>query len=101
MLCWLRHPTKNETDHRDERGLNGPLLWAVPFVPNSQNPSRSRKLKFSVSANTRKGSGCDSLPVSMHTGQIIMLTKMLTATDLRFYEFEANAPVERWHSGQS
>ena len=35
---------------------------------------------------------------SMHTGQIIMLTKMLTAADLRFYDFEAGAPVERWRS---
>jgi uncharacterized damage-inducible protein DinB len=33
---------------------------------------------------------------SMHTGQIIMLTKMLTSSDLRFYDFEAGAPVERW-----
>jgi hypothetical protein len=32
----------------------------------------------------------------MHTGQIILLTKLLTATDLRFYDFEAGAPVERW-----
>ncbi len=38
---------------------------------------------------------------SMHTGQIIMLTKMLTATDLRFYDFEDDAPVERWQSGPS
>ena len=37
---------------------------------------------------------------SMHTGQIIMLTKMLTASDLRFYDFEAGAPIERWRSGQ-
>jgi len=36
---------------------------------------------------------------SMHTGQIFLLTKLLTATDLRFYEFEAGAPVVRWHSG--
>ena len=35
---------------------------------------------------------------SMHTGQIIMLTKMLTASDLRFYDFEAGGPVERWRS---
>ena len=35
---------------------------------------------------------------SMHTGQIIMLTKMLTATDLRFYDFSAEGPQERWHS---
>jgi hypothetical protein len=26
------------------------------------------------------------LPVSMHTGQIIMLTKQLTARDLHFYD---------------
>lgn len=42
-----------------------------------------------------------TLPISMHTGQIIMLTKMLTAADLRFYGFEAGAPVERWRSSQS
>jgi uncharacterized damage-inducible protein DinB len=33
---------------------------------------------------------------SMHTGQIILLTKTLTATDLRFYGFEDGAPVHRW-----
>jgi uncharacterized damage-inducible protein DinB len=36
---------------------------------------------------------------SMHAGQIFLLTKLLTASDLRFYDFEAGAPVERWHSG--
>jgi uncharacterized damage-inducible protein DinB len=35
---------------------------------------------------------------SMHAGQIILLTKMITSTDLRFYDFEAGAPVERWRS---
>jgi uncharacterized damage-inducible protein DinB len=30
---------------------------------------------------------------SMHTGQIILLTKMLTKGDLRFYDFSAGAPV--------
>lgn len=38
---------------------------------------------------------------SMHAGQIFLLTKLLTATDLRFYDFEAATPVERWHSGSS
>ena len=33
---------------------------------------------------------------SMHAGQIFLLTKLLTATDLRFYDFEAGATVERW-----
>jgi uncharacterized damage-inducible protein DinB len=38
---------------------------------------------------------------SMHTGQIIMLTKMMTSADLRFYDFDAGVPVERWHSDPS
>lgn len=33
---------------------------------------------------------------SMHTGQIIMLTKMLTQKDLRFYDFSNGAPVHTW-----
>lgn len=41
------------------------------------------------------------LPIPMHSGQIIMLTKMLTASDLRFYGFEEGMPVERWRSGPS
>jgi hypothetical protein len=35
----------------------------------------------------------------MHTGQIIMLTKMMTSADLRFYEFDTGVPVQRWRSG--
>ena len=38
---------------------------------------------------------------SMHTGQIIMLTKMLTSSDLRFYDFEGGNAVETWRSGSS
>jgi len=37
----------------------------------------------------------------MHTGQIIMLTKMMTSTDLRFYDFDAGVPIERWQSDSS
>ena len=35
---------------------------------------------------------------SMHTGQIIMLTKMLTASDLRFYDFKGDVPTQHWYS---
>lgn len=35
---------------------------------------------------------------SMHTGQIILLTKLLTATDLHFYHFEGGTPSQRWRS---
>lgn len=38
------------------------------------------------------------LPISMDTGQIIMLTKMMTTSDLRFYDFEADVPIETWHT---
>jgi len=38
---------------------------------------------------------------SMHAGQIIMLTKMMTSSDLRFYEFDAGVPAQTWHSNSS
>ena len=33
---------------------------------------------------------------SMHTGQIILLTKMLSQRDLGFYDFSRGAPVRAW-----
>lgn len=33
---------------------------------------------------------------SMHTGQIIMLTKMLAEGDMRFYDFSEDEPKENW-----
>lgn len=38
---------------------------------------------------------------SMHTGQIILLTKLLTSGDLRFYEFVENKAVLRFSSSSS
>jgi uncharacterized damage-inducible protein DinB len=38
---------------------------------------------------------------SMHTGQIILLTKLLTQRDLRFYDFSTGAPVHTWHGPRS
>jgi uncharacterized damage-inducible protein DinB len=35
---------------------------------------------------------------SMHTGQILMLTKMLINTDLAFYKFEGTTAVPKWKS---
>jgi uncharacterized damage-inducible protein DinB len=35
---------------------------------------------------------------SMHTGQIILLTKLLTAADLHFFDFEGDKPVRRFSS---
>ncbi len=33
---------------------------------------------------------------SMHTGQIILLTKLLKETDLHFYDFDGKTPLPRW-----
>ena len=35
---------------------------------------------------------------SMHTGQIILLAKMLTGRDLAFYDFSSGAPTPSWSS---
>lgn len=35
---------------------------------------------------------------SMHTGQIILLTKMLTGSDLRFYDFSTGVPRADWRA---
>ena len=34
---------------------------------------------------------------SMHTGQIILLTKMLAGGDLVFYDFSSGKPAHTWH----
>jgi uncharacterized damage-inducible protein DinB len=38
---------------------------------------------------------------SMHTGQIILLTKMLANVDLDFYDFSSGKPVHSWHQSRS
>jgi len=37
---------------------------------------------------------------SMHTGQIILLTKMLANVDLVFYDFSTGKPVHTWHESK-
>ena len=37
---------------------------------------------------------------SMHTGQIIQMTKERTGKDLKFYGFEKGVPVERWRANR-
>lgn len=37
---------------------------------------------------------------SMHTGQIILLTKMLAKEDLKFYDFSTGGPLQTWHEPQ-
>lgn len=34
---------------------------------------------------------------SMHTGQIILLTKLMVEKDLKFYDFSSGAPAHTWH----
>ena len=37
---------------------------------------------------------------SMHTGQIILLTKMLKSADLKFYDFSGGAPAHGWKASE-
>ena len=36
------------------------------------------------------------LPITMHTGQIILITTMLAEADLAFYEFAGATPIPKW-----
>lgn len=38
---------------------------------------------------------------SMHTGQIILLTKMVLSQDLKFYDMSRDKPIPRWLLGES
>lgn len=37
---------------------------------------------------------------SMHTGQIILLTKLIKSADLKFYDFSAGDPKATWRAGE-
>ncbi len=41
------------------------------------------------------------LPMSMHAGQIILLTEMLSQRDLGFYDFSTDGPVRTWQEQRS
>ena len=69
------------------------------FVAYSENRQEAVNGN-SVSLQTKEMEAVvSSLPISMHTGQIIMVTKMLSRSDLRFYEFDDGVPVTRWKAG--
>jgi hypothetical protein len=38
---------------------------------------------------------------SMHTGQIIVLTKIMAKIDLDFYDFSSGKPVHTWHDAKT
>lgn len=58
--------------------------------------SKCGQLFFCRSVNKRKGSVVIPLPVSMHTGQIIMMAKMFAEVDLGFYDFMDTQAVLTW-----
>jgi uncharacterized damage-inducible protein DinB len=67
------------------------------------------RLDLSLMLERREIQGCDVTILeaifhvvehfSMHTGQIILLTKMLKGVDLRFYDFSSGAPKKSLESG--
>jgi hypothetical protein len=60
------------------------------------NPSTSRQLNVSKSLNKGREAVVSSLPISMHTGQIFLLTKLLTKEALHFYDFSTGVPIHTW-----
>jgi uncharacterized damage-inducible protein DinB len=85
------------------------LRSTLADVESTLRDVTSRDPQVLLERRTIQGSNVDVLEAifhvtehfSMHAGQIIMLTKMLTASDLRFYDFEAGVPVHAWRSGPS
>ncbi len=81
--------------------LNRDIPEAINPVIVSPFATRQQAVNCNSASLQTKDRGAfeGTLPISMHAGQIFLLTKLLTATDLRFYDFESGAPVERWRSG--
>ena len=73
-------------------------LVVTPMHSQFAKPSTSRQLNSTSLQTKEREAVVIPLPIAMNTGQIILLTKMLTATDLRFYNFSAGPLREGWHS---
>jgi uncharacterized damage-inducible protein DinB len=89
---------RDPVDRSELLSLLRSTLGEVETVICDLDPSRL------LEKRTIQGSDVDVLEAvfhvtehfSMHTGQIILLTKMLTATDLRFYDFSTGGAVYTW-----
>jgi uncharacterized damage-inducible protein DinB len=87
---------------RDE--LRDLLRSTLTDVEATLRQLKSQDPSVLLEQRTIQGSPVDTLEAifhvtehfSMHTGQIIMLTKMMTASDLRFYDFSAGSPAHGW-----
>ena len=87
---------------RDE--LRSLLRSTLTEVESTLRQLKSQDPSVLLEQRTIQGSPVDILEAvfhvtehfSMHTGQIIMLTKMMTASDLRFYDFSAGSPAHGW-----
>jgi hypothetical protein len=80
-------------------GKGRKIRVGLPTLRNDK-PSRSRQREFSDSPNKEREAVVSPLSVSMHTGQIILLTKMLSGTDLGFYDFSTGKPVHTWQANE-
>ena len=55
-------------------------------------------LLFCKSVNKEREAVVVPLPISMHTGQIILMAKMFAEVDLGFYDFTDTKAVLSWKS---
>ncbi len=70
------------------------------LLPNFVNRKVKRFLSDQLTKRKREAVVIP-LPISMHTGQIILLTKMKAGRDLAFYVFSGSGPVLTVSSSQS
>ena len=74
----------------------------VEGVLNTLDPDilLERRLIQGVQVNVLKAVFHVTEHFSMHTGQIVLLTKLLNNKDLGFYDFSTGVPVHHWHRGR-
>jgi hypothetical protein len=65
-----------------------------------QKRSKCGQLFFCKSVHKEREAVVIPLPISMHTGQIIMMSKMFAEVDLGFYDFVDAVPVLKWKRAQ-
>ena len=100
-------------DVRASVPTGGTFFVVVKQAPDEEKAAAARFLRFFCEA------GAGGLPLdahglpadhrrppwrihfAMHTGQIIMTTKMLTAADMEFYDFVNAKPILKWKSEAS
>jgi hypothetical protein len=76
------------------------VLWKSEktrrFSANSQTRQQAVNCNSAILQTKEMQAVVRPLPISMHAGQILLLTKLLTREGLRFYDFSTGVPNQTW-----